>query len=140
MIRLPNLTSAALLDHVQALLLRTAHGRHGLPARAYLAEETGRVTLVDLPALDGAADHSAAGAVLGTLMREHRSSYAVLQLPHRTPEGTEGIGLYAVAADGDALGQRLLSLERRLDGRIARLLRHAVSAAPAASNEASAVG
>lgn len=120
-----NLTFTALLDHVQALLLRTARGRRALPARAYLADHVGRVMRVDLPALEGAAEHEAAGAVVGALMREHASAHAVLQLPHHANGrggASEIVGLYAVAHDGVELGRRLLPIERRADGRIARLV------------------
>ncbi|MGG5821370.1 hypothetical protein [Falsiroseomonas sp. HW251] len=135
MIRLANLTSAALLDHVQALLVRTARGRRDLPARAFLADEEGRVTLVELPALAGAADHRAAGAILGALARDRAASHAVVQLPHRAGPA-EAVALLAIAADGSDLGQRLLTVERRRDGRVARLLRpagRATGAVPSAA-------
>ncbi|WP_270933452.1 hypothetical protein [Falsiroseomonas oryzae] len=125
MIRLANLTFTALLDHVHARLLRTARGRSALPARAYLADEAGHVTMVGLPALEGTAEHEAAGAVLGVLMRDHAAAHAVLQLPHLAdqPDGAEEIvGLYAIGAAGRALGQRRFAVERGVDGRIARLV------------------
>jgi hypothetical protein len=142
MIRTPNLNSAALLDHVRSYLVRVAPGRVSLPPRAYLADSHGQVTVVDLPALDGADDHAAAGAALGALMRAHSAAYAVLQLPHHTSDagrGGEVVGLYAVAADGRELGRLLLALERRADGHIARVVRTSLSSGNASLSAAASV-
>jgi hypothetical protein len=124
--RRENLTSAALLEHVQALILRTARGRTAVPARAYLEDAAGRVTRVELPPLTGQAEHSAAGAIIGAVLRDRAAVCAVLQLPHQVADGEvaqEIVGLYAIAADGRALGERMLVLQRGADGRIAGLMR-----------------
>jgi hypothetical protein len=116
MTRLANLTSLALLDYVEKLLVCSASERAVLPPRAYLAASNGLMTLVDLPPLDGAEEHAAAGTILGHLMREHGAAHAVLQMPHLTlsPEGgrQEVVGLYAIGWDGRELGRRVLELKR----------------------------
>lgn len=55
MIRLPNLTTAGLLDHIEAFLLRTACGRRSLPMRAYLADAGSWGTLIDVASPTDAA-------------------------------------------------------------------------------------
>ena len=116
MTQIANLTSTALLDFVETLLTRSASGRVVLPLRAYLACADRRVTLVDLPPLDGPQEHVAAGAILGGLMREHGAAHAVLQMPllMLSQKGVreEVVGLYAIDCDGSELGRRVLEPKR----------------------------
>jgi ketosteroid isomerase-like protein len=122
MIRFASLKFVALLDYVEAHIVRAARDRAELPARAYLADPDGVVTRVELPPLTGADEHEAAGAILAVLVRERLSSCAVLQLVGQR-DGREILSLHALSGEGAELERRCLLVERRRDGRIARLVR-----------------
>jgi hypothetical protein len=135
MIRIPNLTFAALLDHVQAHLQRWARGRSSLAPRAYAADAAGVVTVLAFPLPHDDAGREALGAILELEMANRTAVMVVLALPSRaTPmihgevaeEAQEVLVLDGRALPGAPGGAghatRILTVERRRDGRIARLV------------------
>jgi hypothetical protein len=136
MIRIPNLTFAALLDHVEAHLQRWARGRASLPPRAYAADAGGVVTVLAFPMPADDAGREALGAILEVEMQRREAVMVVLALPSWASPAvaeqsiTEAAPQEVLLLDGRALpsapggadrATRILSIERRRDGRIARL-------------------
>jgi hypothetical protein len=136
MIRIPNLTLAALLDHVETHLLRWARGRASLPPRAYAADIEGVVTVLGFPVPADDAGREALGAILEMEMQRREAVMVVLALPSWaslvagdqpvTEAGSQEVllldGRALQGAPGGAAGTtRILAIERRRDGRIARL-------------------
>jgi hypothetical protein len=136
MIRIPKLTFAALLDHVEAHLLRWARGRASLPPRAYAADAQGVVTVLAFPMPADEAGRAALGAILEGEMQQREAVMVVLALPSwASPAGAgqpvnAAVPQEVVLLDGRALpgapggadrATRILAVERRRDGRIARL-------------------
>lgn len=134
MIRIPNLTFAALLDQVQAHLQRWARGRANLEPRAYAADAAGIVSVLAFPLPHDDAGREALGAVLELEMQKRAAVMVVLALPSRVTPTTRGEqaerGQEVLLLDGRALpnapggakqATRILAVERRPDGRIARL-------------------
>src|SRR5690349_13046250 len=70
MIRIRNLTFAALLDHVQTHLQRWAQGRVHLEPRAYAADAEGVVTVLAFPLPPDDAGREALGAILELEMQQ----------------------------------------------------------------------
>jgi hypothetical protein len=135
MIRIPNLTFAALLDHVQAHMQRWARGRSSLAPRAYVADAAGVVSVLAFPLPHDDAGREALGAILELEMEKRAAVMVVLALPSRATPITRGevpVGAQEVLLlDGRALASapggaghatRILAVERRRDGRIARLV------------------
>jgi hypothetical protein len=135
MIRIPNLTFMALFDHVQTHLQRWARGRANLAPRAYAADVAGVVTVLAFPLPHDDAGREALGAVLELEMETREAVMVVLALPSRaTPmtrgelaEGTQEVLLLdgralSGAPGGAGHATRVLAVERRPDGRIARLV------------------
>ncbi len=135
MIRIPNLTFAALFDHVQTHLQRWARGRTTLVPRAYAADVAGAVTVLAFPLPHDDAGREALGAILELEMANRGAIMVVLALPSRaTPmtrgelaEGAQEVLLLdgralAGAPGGAGHATRILTVERRPDGRIARLV------------------
>ena len=141
MIRIPNLTFAALLDQVQAHLQRWARGRANLEPRAYAADATGVVSVLAFPLPHDDAGREALGAVLELEMQKRAAVMVVLALPSRATSMTRGEmaegAQEVLLLDGRALAgapggakqaTRVLAVERRPDGRIARLVEASDSA------------
>ncbi|MFC7477999.1 hypothetical protein ACFQS7_26875 [Dankookia sp. GCM10030260] len=135
MIRIPNLTFAAFLNHVQAHLQRWAWGRANLAPRAYAADAAGVVTVLAFPLPHDDAGREALGAILELEMKSREAVMVVLALPSlATPtihgelaEGTQEVLLLdgralAGAPGGAGHATLILTVERRPDGRIARLV------------------
>jgi hypothetical protein len=137
MIRLSNITFPALLDHVEAHLVRWARGRERLPTRAYAADAAGVVTVLAFPLPADDASREALGAILELEMQRRAAVMVVLVLPSRaSPMATsdsadEERPREVLLLDGRALpsapggagsATRILSVERRRDGRIVRLI------------------
>lgn len=136
MIRISNLTFSALLDHVEAHLVRWARGRATLPPRAYAADADGVVTVLGFPVPDDDAGREALGAILETEMQSRGAVMVVLALPSWASSSATGEPVMeaerqeVLLLDGRALpsapggadcATRILAVERRRDGRIARL-------------------
>jgi hypothetical protein len=135
MIRIPNLTFAALFDHVQTHLQRWAQGRASLAPRAYAADADGVVTVLAFPLPHDDAGREALGAILELEMTNREAVMVVLALPSwATPmthggmeEGAQEVLLLegralAGAPGGAGHATRVLAVERRPDGHIARLV------------------
>ncbi|TDH59573.1 hypothetical protein E2C06_26680 [Dankookia rubra] len=135
MIRIPNLTFLALLDRVQAHLQRWARGRASLAPRAYAADASGVVSVLAFPLPHDDAGREALGAILELEMQNREAVMVVLALPSQaTPmtygelaEGAQEVLLLdgralAGAPGGAGHATRILAVERRPDGRIARLI------------------
>jgi hypothetical protein len=135
MIRIPKLTFAALLDQVQAHLQRWARGRANLEPRAYAADAAGVVTVLAFPLPHDDAGREALGAVLELEMQKRAAIMVVLALPSQATPVTRGemaeTPQEVFLLDGRALANapggakqdtRVLAVERRPDGRIARLV------------------
>jgi hypothetical protein len=139
MIRLSNLTFAGLLDHVEAHLLRWARGRETLPPRAYAADAAGVVTVLAFPLPSDDAGREALGAILELEMQRRAAVMVVVALPSWASPATtqptpaaEGQSQEVLLLDGRVLSgapggarraTRILAIERRAGGRIARLTR-----------------
>lgn len=134
MIRIRNLTFTAFLDHVEAHLQRWARGRASLEPRAYAADAAGVVTVLAFPLPPDDAGREALGAILELEMQQREAVMVVLALPSRatamSPDDSTEKAQEALLLDGRALpaapggagrATRLLTVERRRDGRIARL-------------------
>jgi hypothetical protein len=137
MIRLSNITITGFLDHVEAHLVRWAHGRERLPPRAYAADAAGVVTVLAFPLPADDASREALGAILELEMQRRAAVMVVVALPSRaSPMATSQTGdderpREVLLLDGRALpnapggtgsATRILAVERRRDGRIARLV------------------
>lgn len=128
MIHLPNLTSAGLLDHVEALLRRTVPGGAEVATRAYLADDAGRVAVLEIATPSSTTEHQAVGAIIGLEMRSRACAFAILQvatLRDRHREGPRGevVGLHHIDRAGGQVGCRLLLVQRERSGRIVALQR-----------------
>jgi hypothetical protein len=155
MIRLPNLTFAALLDHVEAHLRRWARDRAELPPQAYAADAEGLATVLGFPLPEDAAGRKALAAILELEARERGAAMVALALPATAGQerpGSEAPGdearrevlvldgrALAAATGGAAQSTRLLAVERRSDGRIARLF-HSSPVRPSPPEPASESG
>jgi hypothetical protein len=137
MIRLSNITFSALLDHVEAHLVRWARGRERLPTRAYAADATGVVTVLAFPLPADDASREALRAILELEMQRRAAVMVVLALPSQASpmaidhSADEERPREVLLLDGRALpnapggagsATRILSVERRRDGRVARLI------------------
>ncbi len=96
--RIQDVTTAALLGHVEARLQRRAEAERPIPQRVYAADAEGRVIAIEVPEAADAADQQAINAIVDMHLRELGAVVTVLQVPNASVPGQ--VILFAGSVDG----------------------------------------
>jgi hypothetical protein len=83
MSRIQDVTTAALLDHVEARLRRMVGTGQPIPHRVYAADAEGRVTAIEVPEAVDDADRGAIEALVDMHLRAVGAVLTVRQVPRR---------------------------------------------------------